>query len=154
VLDACLEVRSAVVYATFAVVLVVLPIMALSGIGGRLFAPLGLSYVLAVMASLIVALTVTPALAMALLARRRAAASRDQASETLGQPGRHSMVTDRTPAGPQHVLPGAEKASTGTMARRAAARPLQARVPQRSCDHGLFSDEADQADLLSPIMGD
>jgi Cu/Ag efflux pump CusA len=75
VLDACLEVRGAVVYATFAVVLVVLPVMALSGIAGRLFAPLGLAYTLAVMASLIVALTVTPALAMALIARRRAPAT-------------------------------------------------------------------------------
>jgi ABC-type multidrug transport system ATPase subunit len=70
VLDACLEVRSAVVYATLAVVLVVLPIMALSGIAGRLFAPLGLSYVLAVLASLVVALTVTPALSLAFLAGR------------------------------------------------------------------------------------
>ena len=68
VLEACLEVRSAVVYATFAVILVVLPIMALSGIAGRLFGPLGLSYTLAVLASLVVALTVTPALSMALLA--------------------------------------------------------------------------------------
>jgi CzcA family heavy metal efflux pump len=72
VLDACLEVRSAVVYATFAVILVVLPIMALSGIAGRLFAPLGLSYTLAVLASLLVALTVTPALSMVLLAGREA----------------------------------------------------------------------------------
>ena len=56
------EVRSAVVYATFAVILVVLPIMTLSGIAGRLFAPLGLAYTLAVLASLVVALTVTPAL--------------------------------------------------------------------------------------------
>jgi len=72
VLDACLEVRSAVVYATFAVILVVLPVMALSGIAGRLFAPLGLSYSLAVMASLVVALTVTPALSMALLKDRHA----------------------------------------------------------------------------------
>jgi CzcA family heavy metal efflux pump len=74
VLDACLEVRSAVVYATFAVILVVLPIMALSGVAGRLFAPLGLSYTLAVLASLLVALTVTPALSMAFLAGRKAPA--------------------------------------------------------------------------------
>ena len=72
VLDASLEVRSAVVYATFAVILVFLPIIALPGVAGRLFAPLGLAYILAVLASLIVALTVTPALAMALLARRDA----------------------------------------------------------------------------------
>ena len=70
VLDACLEVRSAVVYATFAVILVVLPVMALPGIAGRLFGPLGLAYTLAVLASLVVALTVTPALAMAFLPGR------------------------------------------------------------------------------------
>jgi CzcA family heavy metal efflux pump len=72
VLDACLEVRGAVVYATFALILVVLPVMALSGIAGRLFAPLGLSYTLAVLASLLVALTLTPALSMTLLAGRQA----------------------------------------------------------------------------------
>lgn len=70
VLDATLEVRSAVVYATFAVILVVVPIMTLSGLTGRLFAPLGLAYTLAVLASLAVALTVTPALAVALLPNR------------------------------------------------------------------------------------
>jgi CzcA family heavy metal efflux pump len=67
VLDGCLEVRSAVVYGTFAVVLVVLPILALPDIAGRLFAPLAFAYALAVLASLIVALTVTPALALVLL---------------------------------------------------------------------------------------
>ena len=70
VLDASIEVRSAVVYATFAVILVFLPIVTLSGIAGRLFTPLGVAYILAVLASLVVALTVTPALCMALLARR------------------------------------------------------------------------------------
>ena len=67
VLEACLEVRGAVVYATFAVILVVLPIVTLSGLAGRLFAPLGIAYALAVLASLFVTLTVTPALAAALL---------------------------------------------------------------------------------------
>jgi CzcA family heavy metal efflux pump len=71
VLEACLEVRGAVVYATFAVLLVVLPILALSGLAGRLFAPLGIAYALAVLASLAVALTVIPALAMLLLAGGR-----------------------------------------------------------------------------------
>lgn len=67
VLDASLEVRGAVVYATFVVVLVFVPIFFLSGMQGRLFTPLGLAYVLAVLASLLVALVVTPALAMLLL---------------------------------------------------------------------------------------
>jgi CzcA family heavy metal efflux pump len=67
VLSASLEVRTAVVYATFIVVLVFVPVFFLSGLQGRLFAPLGYAYVLAVMASLLVALTVTPALSLLLL---------------------------------------------------------------------------------------
>src|SRR5215472_7401345 len=70
VLDASLEVRGAVVYASFAVILVFLPVITLPGIAGRLFAPLGFAYVLAILASLLVALTVTPALCMILLAKK------------------------------------------------------------------------------------
>jgi CzcA family heavy metal efflux pump len=71
VFDAILEVRGAVVYATFAVLLVVVPVLALSGVAGRLFAPLGIAYILAVLTSLVVALTLTPALSMMLLAHRQ-----------------------------------------------------------------------------------
>nr|MBA3659079.1 efflux RND transporter permease subunit [Gemmatimonadales bacterium] len=70
VLDASLEVRSSVVYATFVVALVFVPVLAPSGLQGALFRPLGLAYILATLASLLVALTVTPALASLLLARR------------------------------------------------------------------------------------
>jgi CzcA family heavy metal efflux pump len=63
VLGASLEVRRAIVYATFIVTLVFLPVLTLTGLQGSFFAPLALSYILAVMASLVVALTVTPALA-------------------------------------------------------------------------------------------
>jgi CzcA family heavy metal efflux pump len=65
--DASVEVRSAVVYATFIVALVFVPVLAMSGVQGRLFAPLGLAYILATVASLVVALTVTPALSYFLL---------------------------------------------------------------------------------------
>ncbi len=67
VLAASLEVRSAVVYATFIVALVFVPVVTLSGVAGRLFAPLGMAYIAAIMASLAVALTLTPALALTLL---------------------------------------------------------------------------------------
>ena len=70
ILDASLEVRSAVVYATFAVVLVFTPILMMSGIAGAIFRPLGVTYILSVMASLLVALTVTPALCLILLSRK------------------------------------------------------------------------------------
>ena len=63
------EVRGAVTYATFIVALVFLPVLSLSGVAGKLFAPLGEAYIAAVFASLGVALTVTPALAYLLLGR-------------------------------------------------------------------------------------
>lgn len=74
VLRASIEVRSAVVYATFAVVLVFVPLLTMSGVAGRLFAPLGLAYIAAVLASLLVALTVTPALCLVFLGRDEALA--------------------------------------------------------------------------------
>jgi CzcA family heavy metal efflux pump len=69
VLDASIEVRSAVVYATFIVALVFLPVLTMTGLQGSFFAPLALSYILAIMASLVVALTVTPALCLLFFGR-------------------------------------------------------------------------------------
>ena len=70
ILDASLEVRSAVVYATFVVALVFVPVLAMSGLQGKFFAPLGHAFILATLASLAVALTVTPALCLLLLKGR------------------------------------------------------------------------------------
>ena len=61
VLEASLEVRSAVVYGSVIVVLVFLPVFFLDGLAGSFFRPLALAYVLAIAASLLVALIVTPA---------------------------------------------------------------------------------------------
>ena len=67
VYDASMEVRSSVVYASFIVALVFVPLLTLEGVAGRLFAPLGYSYILAILMSLCVALTLTPALCYVLL---------------------------------------------------------------------------------------
>jgi CzcA family heavy metal efflux pump len=67
ILDASLEVRSAIIYATLIDIATVLPIFFVRGLTGALFAPLALSYGIAVMASLLVALTVTPAMALIML---------------------------------------------------------------------------------------
>ena len=67
VLDASMEVRSAVLYGSVIVVLVFVPVFMLDGLAGAFFRPLALSYVLAILASLLVALTITPALALLLL---------------------------------------------------------------------------------------
>lgn len=67
--DASLEVRGSVVYASFIVALVFVPLLTMHGVAGRLFAPLGYAYILAIMMSLLVALTLTPALCRLLLQR-------------------------------------------------------------------------------------
>jgi CzcA family heavy metal efflux pump len=69
VLNSSLEVRSAIVYATLIDVVAVLPVFFMEGLTGAFFRPLAFSYGLAVLASMLVALTVTPALSLILLHR-------------------------------------------------------------------------------------
>src|SRR5207342_3078480 len=67
ILEASLEVRSPIVYATLIIVAASIPVFLLQGLTGAFFRPLALSYTLAIVASMVVAMTVTPALTLILL---------------------------------------------------------------------------------------
>jgi HME family heavy-metal exporter len=79
VVGASQEVRSGIVYATGIIILVFVPLFALSGIEGRLFVPLGQAYIISILASLAVSITLTPVMAYYLLPKLKGRAEHDSA---------------------------------------------------------------------------
>jgi CzcA family heavy metal efflux pump len=98
---ASLEVRAPVVYATFVVVLVLAPMLFLSGLQGSFFAPLAAAFVFATLASLGVALTVTPAASFLLLTR---SAPRDEPRWLVRLKALHERILERWLPRPRAVI--------------------------------------------------
>ena len=91
ILSASVEVRSAVVYGSFTVMLVIMPVFFLEGLAGSFFRPLAIAYVLAIFASLIVAMTVTPAMSLLLLPGRSDARHESPLITALKRPYRSAL---------------------------------------------------------------
>lgn len=116
--EASNEVRSSIVFATILIILVFLPLFALSGIEGQIFTPLGIAYITSILASLLVALTVTPALCAYLLPGSKAVTAREGQDGWLVRRLKafDAWVLGRTLPHPEVVMGGALVLVLGALA--------------------------------------
>ena len=110
ILEASLEVRSPIVFATLIIVAAAIPVFLLQGLTGAFFRPLALSYTLAIVASMVVAMTLTPALTLILLRN-----TPDRAARVAGRPRAaarlHRRCSRGWSAGPRWTYAGVARSS-------------------------------------------
>lgn len=107
IFEASREIRSSIVNATLIILVVFLPLFFLSGVEGRLLQPLGISYMVAIGASLLVALTVTPALCSYLLPRARCIAEHGDSRTMQWLLGRYRPLLEYVLQHPRRIMAGA-----------------------------------------------
>jgi CzcA family heavy metal efflux pump len=115
VYEASREIRSSIVNATFIIIIVFIPFFFLGGVEGRLLRPLGFAYVVSILASLLVAMTVTPVLCYWLLPRSKAVREESESRAVVWLKGRYAPLLERVLAEPRRVLLAAGAALLVTM---------------------------------------
>lgn len=108
--DASREIRASIVNATMIIIVVFLPLFLLGGVEGRLLRPLGFAYVVSILASLLVAVTVTPVLCAYLLSTARAVEEERESRVVQWLKAHYSRLLDLVRRGPKRVLAGATMA--------------------------------------------
>ena len=110
------EILTSIVIATLIIMVVFLPLFFLSGVEGRMLQPLGLAYIVSILASLIVALTVTPALSTYLLPRSRAMQTDEESWVARTLKRFYATILERILHHPRPVMTGAAVLSIASLA--------------------------------------
>lgn len=115
VYEASKEIRASIVNATLIIIVVFLPLFFLGGVEGRLLRPLGFAYVVSILASLFVAVTVTPVLCSYLLPNAKAVRDESESRVVTWLKSRYAPILERVLARPKRVLWGAVAAFALTL---------------------------------------